>query len=39
MKIENVLHKKFTKKLNISFTNSDFYNSFYLLKIKVQILH
>lgn len=39
MKIKNVLHKKFTKKLNISLDNSDFYNSFYLLKIKVQILH
>lgn len=31
--------KKFTKKLNISLDNSDFYNSFYLLKIKAQILH
>lgn len=39
MEIENVLHKKFTKILHISFTSSDFYNSFYLLKIKVQILH
>lgn len=39
MEIENVLHKKFIKILHISFTNSDFYNSFYLLKIKVQILH